>query len=255
MKLHDVTWPEAARLDREKTLVVAPIAACEQHSRHLTTFTDTILCGSIAEAVEANLPDRVLLLPTFWLGASDHHFAFGATLSLPVDLHVRVLREILTPLLDDGFKRCMFLNGHGGNIDTMQMALRGLHLKYPDCQLTGASYWQLAHRELAELAHADRKEMGHACEYETAMIMHFRPELVRRDQIKDDHQGVPEVLRGLFIPLDIGQRSQHGNIGYPEAATPESGKRFADAIIARVTEVCAHLMDEPLVPKRERVAP
>ena len=134
MKLHEVTWPEVTKLDRDKTLVIAPIAACEQHSRHLPTFTDAILCGAVADGVEANLPDRVLQLPTQWMGASAHHFNFGATLSLPVDMHISMLEELLKPLLDDGFKRCMLLNGHGGNVDTLHVALRSLHRTYNGCQ-------------------------------------------------------------------------------------------------------------------------
>ncbi len=255
MKLHESTWPEVARLDRDRTLVIAPVAACEQHSRHLPTFTDTILCGGIAELVEQRLSDRVLLLPVQWLGASDHHFAFGATLSLPVDFHMRMQVEILKPLLDDGFKRCMILNGHGGNIDTLHMALRLLRVDYPACQLTGASYWEIASRELAALATAERKEMGHACEFETSMVMHFRPELVKREEIKNDHPASPDVLRGLFKPLDMGQRTQQGCVGYPEAASPELGKKFVDAVVDRVVEVVEHLVEEPLVPKRERVQP
>jgi len=255
MKLHEVTWPEVTRLDRDKTLVIAPIAACEQHSRHLPTFTDAILCGAVADGVEANLPDRVLQLPTQWMGASAHHFNFGATLSLPVDMHISMLEELLKPLLDDGFKRCMLLNGHGGNVDTLHVALRSLHRTYNGCQLTGASYWQIASQEIAKIAQADLKDMGHACEFETSMIMHLRPDLVRTDQIKDDHQESPNVLRGLFVARDIAQRSESGAVGYPEAATPETGKKALGAIIARVTEVSEHLLEEPLVPPRGRVQP
>jgi creatinine amidohydrolase len=252
MKLHEMTWPEVARLDREKTVVVAPIAACEQHSLHLPTFTDAILCGSIADAVERNLTDRILLLPTFWLGASDHHLPFGATLSLTVDTHVQVLTELLTPMLDDGFKRCAILNGHGGNVDTLQVALRRLQVQYPHCILAGASYWDLARRELAELAKAERKEMGHACEFETSMIQHFRPDLVRTEEIKNDHQTSPKELRGLYLAQDMTQRTNQGCVGYPEAASAESGKRFADAIIARVTETFAYLGDMEVKPGRQR---
>ena len=56
MKLHEVTWPEVTRLDRDKTLVIAPIAACEQHSRHLPPFTDAILCGAVAAGVDLLRP-------------------------------------------------------------------------------------------------------------------------------------------------------------------------------------------------------
>src|SRR5580692_2364678 len=152
MRFAELTFPDLRRVPRDRTLVLAPIAACEQHSRHLPTFTDTILVTAVAEQVEQRLPQQVLLLPTFWLGASSHHTRFGATLTLEVDTHVTALIELLTPLLEDGYRRLLILNGHGGNIDTMHLALRKLQARYTDRQLSAASYWELAGKELAELA-------------------------------------------------------------------------------------------------------
>src|SRR5262245_6403486 len=133
MKFFEMSWPELRQVDRDRVLVLAPIAACEQHSRHLPTFTDSILCGAVADRVESSMPDRVLLLPLQWLGASDHHFPFGATLSASLDTHITMLCEILKPILDDGYPRVMILNGHGGNIDTLHVALRRLQPQYKNC--------------------------------------------------------------------------------------------------------------------------
>ncbi len=245
MKFHEMTWPELRKVDRSRTLVLAPIAACEQHSRHLPTFTDTILCGAVAEGVEARLRDRVLLLPILWLGASDHHLPFGATLTASLDTHITMLCEILTPLLDDGYSRVMILNGHGGNIDPLHVALRRLQPLRKKALLTGASYWELADREIAALCEGPRKAVGHACEVETSMVMHLRPELVRTSEIKDDVESVPEVLRGLFMAKDMGQRTDHGAVGYPERASAEKGKKLLEAIIGRVAEVADAVLREP----------
>ena len=246
MKLSEMTWPEVAALDRERVLVVLPIAACEQHSHHLPTFTDTILCTGIAEQVEAHRRDDVLLLPTLWLGASDHHLPFGATLTLPVEQHALVLSEIIAPLADDGFKRFFILNGHGGNIDTYHVALRRLQATYPDGLLAGASYWEAAADELSALSMGPRKTMGHACEFETAMMLHFRPDLVRLEKCRDEESPAPDTLRGVFLAEDFSLTTERGAIGYPEAATAESGKAFVEAITARLLQVCDELRRRPL---------
>src|SRR6202011_3692214 len=112
----------------------------------------TVLVTGVAEGVERKLPREVLLLPTQWLGASAHHLRFGATLSAEVDTHITMLCDLLVPLLEDGYQRVMLLNGHGGNIDTMHVALRRLQPRFRNRALTGASYWELADKELAELA-------------------------------------------------------------------------------------------------------
>lgn len=141
MKFHEMTFPELRRTPRDGTLILAPIAAVEQHSRHLAVLTDTVLATGVAEGVEGRLPEAVVLLPTLWLGASHHHLRLGATLSASADVHIDLLCDLLTPLLDDGWRRMLVLNGHGGNIDTMQTALRRLQPTYRDRVLSAASYW------------------------------------------------------------------------------------------------------------------
>src|SRR5262245_11662984 len=205
MRFAELTWPLVRQVPRDLVVVVAPIAACEQHSWHLPTITDTVLVTAVAEGVERRLPQQVLLLPTQWLGASAHHLRFGATLSAEVDTHIQMLCDLLTPLLDDGYPRVLVLNGHGGNIDTMPVELRRLRSRYPQRQVSAASYWDLAAKELAALAEGPRKVMGHACEFETSMLLHLRPDLVRRDQIRDDPPDDDPVLRGLYLGEDMYQ--------------------------------------------------
>ena len=246
MRFAELTSPELRSVSRQRSLVLAPIAACEQHSLHLPTFTDTILVTAVAEGVEQRLPDRVLLLPTLWLGASAHHLRFGATLSAEVDTHTDILCDLLTPLLDDGYQRVLLLNGHGGNIDTMHVALRRLQGRYPERQMTAASYWELAEQELARLAEGPRKVMGHACEFETSMVLALRPELVKRDQIRDDPPVSEPALRGLFLPEDMKQRTDHGCVGYPQLASADKGHKMLQAAIERTAEVVQSLLARPL---------
>src|SRR5438874_2889768 len=229
MRFHEMTFPELRRVPRDRVVVLVPVAACEQHSRHLATFTDTVLVTGVAEGVEQRMPDRVLLLPTLWLGASSHHLRFGATLSAEVDTHITMLCDLLVPLLDDGHQRVLLLNGHGGNIDTMHVALRRLMPRYRDRSLTAASYWELAEKELAALAEGPRKSMGHACEFETSMMLALRPDLVRRTEILDDPPKADPVLRGLYLAEDMRQRTDDGAVGYPQLATAEKGRAFLTA--------------------------
>jgi creatinine amidohydrolase len=246
VKFFEMTAPELRQVPRDATVVLAPIAACEQHSDHLATGTDTVLVTGVAEVVEGLHPREVLLLPTLWLGASAHHLRFGGTLSAEVDTHVAVVCDLLTPLLEDGYERILVLNGHGGNVDTMQMALRRLRPRFPRRHVTAASYWDLAAAELAALAEGPRKTMGHACEFETSMLLHLRPDLVRRDRIRDDPPQDDPALRGLFTGEDMFQRTDHGAVGYPERATATKGKAMLEAAAARTSEVVRALLARPL---------
>jgi creatinine amidohydrolase len=246
MRFFEMTAPSLSEVPRDRSVVLAPIAACEQHGRHLPTGTDTILVTGVAEQVEQRLPRQVLLLPTLWLGASGHHLRFGGTLSAEVDTHITMLCDLLTPLLEDGYERVLLLNGHGGNIDTMHVALRRLQPRFRTRILGASSYWELAERELAALVEGARKSMGHACEFETSMVMALRPELVRTAEIRDDPPRDDSALRGLFLPEDMKQKTGHGAVGYPEKASPEKGRRFLAAAVERTIEVIEALLKRPL---------
>jgi creatinine amidohydrolase len=246
MKFAEMTAPELQQVSRSQTVVLAPIAACEQHSRHLAVLTDTVLVTGVAEGVEKKLARQVLLLPTLWMGASHHHLRYGGTLSASVDVHIDMLCELAAPLLEDGYQRLLILNGHGGNVDTMQTALRRLQPRYRERILAAASYWDLASKELAALAEGPRKGMGHACEFETSMMLALRPDLVRRDQIADDPPKDDAALRGLFLADDMYQKTDHGAVGYPQLASAEKGQRCLQAAIDRTAEVVQRLLQRPL---------
>jgi creatinine amidohydrolase len=246
MRFHEMTAPQLREVPRNASVVLAPLAACEQHSLHLPTFTDTILVTAVAEGAEQRLPNHILLLPTLWFGASGHHVPFGATLSVEVDTHVMLIVELLTPLLEDGYQRILVLNGHGGNIDTIHMALRLLQPRYKDRILGGASYWELAEKELASLAEGPRKSMGHACEFETSMVLALRPDLVRREEIQDDPPAEDPALRGLYLAQDFKQKTNHGAVGYPERANAKKGQAFLKAAIDRTVDVVTALLQRPL---------
>jgi creatinine amidohydrolase len=248
MRFAEMTAPEIRDLPRDGTLVVAPIAACEQHSRHLPTFTDSILCGAVADGVEHALPDRVLLLPVLWLGASQHHLPFGGTLTATLPTYETLLVELLTPLLRDGFRRVLLLNGHGGNIDPLRVALRRLDVEFPGAALTGAAYWELAEAELAALCRGSRKSMGHACEIETSMVLHLRPDLVRRDSIRDDPATTPAGLAGLSWARDFGRSTDHGAIGHPEQADADRGRQMLEAVVRKLAAVAEQVLGLPLEP-------
>ena len=44
MQLADLKWPEVASLPKTMPVVI-PIAALEQHGRHMPVFTDSMLLG------------------------------------------------------------------------------------------------------------------------------------------------------------------------------------------------------------------
>jgi creatinine amidohydrolase len=114
MQLAELTWPAVQALHKD-TPVVFPIAALEQHGHHLPLFTDSMLLGEIVRRATGKMGDRVLFAPLTWLGNSDHHLDFPGTLSAPPRAYLDVLNGLLENFIQHGFRRLVFINGHGGN--------------------------------------------------------------------------------------------------------------------------------------------
>tara|TARA_R100001132_G_C3261523_1_gene85512 strand:+ start:225 stop:971 length:747 start_codon:yes stop_codon:yes gene_type:complete len=246
VKYAEMTAVELKNLSREETLIVLPIAAVEQHGPHMPTGTDEIICTAVAEKVEECLQEKLVLLPTLWLGASQHHLRWGATLTSRVENYETLLCEICESLLNDGFRRVMILNGHGGNIGPMQISLRRLQVDFTNCQLMAASYWSIAEEEIAAVMEGECKTVGHACEAETSLMMYLRPELVDESQLKNCDDYKLDMLEGIYFCNDMFQRTSQGATGRPDLASATKGKELFSRIVSRLTEVFRRVQVLPL---------
>ena len=104
MILQNLTWPDVAALSKD-TPVIFPVAALEQHGRHMPLFTDSMLCGEIIRRVREKLGDRVLFTPLMWLGNSHHHIDFPGTLSASPRVYLDLLNDLARPTSPDGSPR------------------------------------------------------------------------------------------------------------------------------------------------------
>lgn len=246
MRYLELTARRLAALDRRQTVVVIPIAAVEQHGPHMPTGTDTILCTAVAESLESRLSQQVLLTPTLWLGASAHHLRLGSTLDARLQTYIDTLCDVARSLLEDGYRRLLFVNGHGGNVDPLRVALRVIQPDYPEALLVGGSYWAVADDLIRQTLEGAHKFVGHACEFETSMILHLRPELVQSDQVADAGELVPDQMDGLFVSRDMRQRTRQGHTGRPDLASAEKGRVLLEEIVRRLAAVVEKMRQQPL---------
>ena len=241
MNLTDLSWPTVVALSPD-TPVVIPVAALEQHGHHLPVFTDSMLLGEVVRRVSPQFSDRVLFAPLMWLGNSDHHLDFAGTLSAAPRLYLDLLNGLAENFLRHGFRRIIFLNGHGGNEVPGRQAvfeLRQRHRERDDLLLLFATYWSLGTEPVTGF---EQKEMGHACEWETSMILRIDPALA------GDYRAAAVVPQGnSFLPASRGwitrERTEPGHIGSPQAASVEKGEallsRFAGDAVAFLERVIA----------------
>lgn len=233
MKLAELTWPDVEALSRD-IVVVIPTGSLEQHGRHLPLFTDSILVTAVAEAVEKRIPNSILLTPTLWLGASGHHLAFPGSLSASFEAYERSLMDVVGCLANHGFHRFFVLNGHGGNTEPNGVALRKLKAANPALSVGHSGYFAFAAEKVKGVMEGPIKEIRHACEAEASLIMHLRPELVRKDKLRDDGLAPDPPVVGIIHHFD--EMTEDGSLGYATLATPEKGKIIFEAAVEGVAE-------------------
>lgn len=235
MDLTELSWPAVAALSKD-TPVVFPIAAVEQHGHHLPVFTDSLLLGEIIRRAREPLAHRVLFAPLMWLGNSDHHLDFPGTLSAPPRTYLDLLNALAENFVQHGFRRLVFVNGHGGNdVPGRQTVfeLRQRHRQRDDLLFLLATYWSLGARPWETNPSLQQKAMGHACEWETSMMLRLDPQRV------GNYRAATTVDPGMpFSPANRGwitkERSVPGHIGSPQLATAEKGEHLFSVFAADV---------------------
>ncbi|MCW5942800.1 MAG: creatininase family protein [Fimbriimonadaceae bacterium] len=233
MILRDMTWTDVRDLSRS-LVVLIPTGSLEQHGPHLPLFTDSILVTAVAEGVERRLPEKVLLTPTLWLGASGHHLAFPGSLSASFEGYVAAVSAVVESLIPHGFHRFYVLNGHGGNTSPNDIAMRALKARHLEATFGHSGYFAFIPEDAsARILEGPAKKMRHACEAETSMIQHLRPDLVRLDRRVDDGLTSEPAVQGVVHHFD--ECTENGVLGYATGSSPEKGKALLDLAFDGVT--------------------
>src|SRR5262245_31130150 len=128
VELWEMKWPDVAELPKDAPIVI-PVAALEQHGRHMPLFTDSLLLGEVLRRARDVLSDRVLFTPLMWLGNSHHHLDFPGTMSASPRVFMDLLIDISENFIFNGFRRIVIVNGHGGNVVPAQQAMFELRQK------------------------------------------------------------------------------------------------------------------------------
>src|SRR4026209_1129325 len=113
MKIADTNWMQVeAGLARDARAVV-PVGSTEQHG-YLSLSVDAILAERVA--VEAAEPLGVPVFPVLNYGITPYFLKYPGTVSLRLATYHRIVTDIVESLAAAGFRRILFVNGHGGNI-------------------------------------------------------------------------------------------------------------------------------------------
>ena len=120
MRLQYCSWPEVADYLQRSTTIIIPIGSTEQHGPNGLIGTDAICPEAIADGVAEEI--NMLIAPTISIGMAHHHLGFPGSIAIRPSTLISLLIDILNSLRVHGFDKIYFLNGHGGNIASVQAA-------------------------------------------------------------------------------------------------------------------------------------
>lgn len=260
----DLTYPELAALDRERTVMVGAVSPVEVHGPHLPLGTDLFLAEELRDRVAAGIlksrPDwQVVMLPTLPVGSDP--IPLPGSVEIAANVVEGLVRGWTRSLAAQGFRYWILLDNHGGphhqlaiEIAGRKAARRGLRLISPFHaefrQMVALDPAFLAGTGLAEGSVGDVTD-SHAGTNETSLMLAARP-----DQVRSSYQnlgpgrvspsrGLARMLGGFGRMLTrfgstgaatdfrfisnalawVSDPAMESYQGSPRAATPEAGER------------------------------
>src|SRR4030095_15965902 len=133
----DMNWMQVEAYLEHDDRAILPLGSTEQHS-HLRLTVDCILPERVA--AEAAEP---LGLPVFRgvaYGVTPYFREFPGTISLRVETHLNVVRDILDSMARSGFRRILIVNGHGGN-GAVQHFAQDWAADHGPCRVVFHNWW------------------------------------------------------------------------------------------------------------------
>ena len=196
MRMHECNWMQVERYLESDDRIVLPLGSTEQHG-YLSLGTDAILAERIA--LEAAEPLGVPVMPAIPVGLAPYFAAYPGSPSLRVTTYLGLVGDLLDSLHGQGFKRFLFVNGHGGNSPAAGLAPEWMAAN-PDGQVLwhdwwrGSRTWQVVQGIDPEGAHANWMENLPWTRLEGVELPEPKP-LVPAEQLRaSDPAGVRELL-------------------------------------------------------------
>lgn len=148
MHAHDMSWFDVERYLQHDDRAVVPLGSIEQHA-YLSLGVDNILSQKVA--LDAAEPLGVPVFPGVNYGLTPYQAGYPGTITLRMGTYLSLLRDLMDGLATQGFRRILFVNGHGGN-----SAARGLlqewMMDHPETTVKWHDWWSAPKTMAAVLA-------------------------------------------------------------------------------------------------------
>ena len=263
-----LTWPEINEAVKQERVVICPVGSTEQHGPHLPLDVDVVCPCGVAAAAARQIPDQVLVMHPFVHGYAAHVMDFPGTTNIHWEHFIKCMVDVGASLAYHGFKKIVFLNGHGSNAPNLDLAARRVNLE-TDAECAACSWWQLLTVDPDFLPNWRESRfpggIAHACELETSVYLHLagddvRTELIADGEIAYHRYGSDFFFTDLFghgpgnVTSWTASYSDSGVLGQASLATSEKGERAVREAARQLARMVTEFRARPKPPRGDHHA-
>lgn len=207
MRLEELNWMDVEDYLKTDDRIMVILGACEQHA-YLSLLTDVKIPMAIADAVSQET--GVLVTPPVNFGVSPYFLDYPGTISLRVTTLLDLVEDLIRSLHHQGFRKFLFLNGHGGN-EPVVARLNELANQLPDLKMIWYSWWT-SHSIEKIIIDNDLKP------YHASWLEAFPFTMVSK---MPDETKIPPHYQGLLSSVETRKVFGDGSFGGDYEVSPE----------------------------------
>ena len=253
-----ILWQEMWRHELEEALkhepvVVVPTGSVEQHGPHSPLDVDIVTPFYLAVRAAQRVDDfPVIVAPPVWSGFAHYNKGFVGTIALRAETYLNLLMDICHSIYDNGFKRIVVVNGHGGNSAPNRLVAN--KISEDNVFIVAFDWWDMVEEEMLAWGEAD-SGVGHGGEWENSTQLYLREHLVVKELMNADVFPNPfssQVQRFAGFAERRRDTGDHtGTMGNALVASAEKGERIFNLALDRLEQTLREYHAQPVREYRE----
>lgn len=214
--------------------LILPVGAFEVWGPHLPLGADTL----VAEEIANRISEKVgwIVGPCIPVGYSESLFSpEGGTITVRPESLRNYIFDIVESLIETDVNRFCFVGPHLGNVSIITEIATHLR-RTKGVKFCLIDWWRII-QPICQgiLKYEGRAAHAHAAEAGTSTLLYLRPDLVKKNRLKDVGfvpNEYPDVLQ--FNPFVETYPEAH--VGDPTPASAEKGEQIVNRTVERVAE-------------------
>ena len=209
-------------------IAIIPIGSVEAHGYHLPLGTDVFSPRLFCSMINKKIGEEIWIAPEIPYGQSYDLSVYPGTIHIPTEVMSNYVFYVGKSLYDNGIKKLIFLNGHGGNINALNLTSEKLMQLGLDVIII--NWWLDFSKEILTITAGQ----GHGGEDETSTVLYYNDNLVQMEK----------AMKNTKKPLMRVYFKDRGKILYENAlsgdatlATKEKGEKIFELLTERIIEL------------------